>query len=52
MKSSAQEHVFRTYNQVRLCRGFYKDPEEWGWRKTYHRLEPIRNKADPAPVEL
>lgn len=51
-KSAAREHILRTYFQVQQWLGFYKDPEDWGWKKSLNGLQPVRNKAQPAPAEL
>lgn len=51
-KSSAREHILRTYQQVQTWLGNYNDPEEWGWCKSYAGLQPIPTAAAPAPAEL
>ncbi|KAG5317905.1 MOS1T transposase, partial [Pseudoatta argentina] len=48
-KSSASQHVLRTYHQVQTWLGNYEDPTEWGWERTYAGLQPIRTTAPPAP---
>lgn len=51
-KSSATQHIMRTYHQVQTWIGNYQDPEEWGWCRTYAGLQPVPTTAAPAPEEL
>lgn len=45
-------HTFRTYYQVQTWLNEYKDPEEWGWKRTSHGLVPSANTMPPAPPSL
>ncbi|KYN17594.1 hypothetical protein ALC57_10109, partial [Trachymyrmex cornetzi] len=50
--TAAREHILRTYLQVQTWMGNYKEPEEYGWRKTKQGLEPVINNAQAVLQEL
>lgn len=51
-RNAAKQHIFRTYHQIQSWLGLDKDPEDWGWRRTSHGLEPVQNESEPAPPQL
>ncbi|KYN08445.1 hypothetical protein ALC62_00577 [Cyphomyrmex costatus] len=50
--SAAHQHIFRAYLQIQTWLGNYKDPQEWGWKRSNNVLEPVCTKSEPAPPEL
>ena len=50
--AAARQHSLRTYHQVQTWIGNYKNPEEWGWKRSKTGLTPVRTTKDPAPEVL
>lgn len=51
-EDAARLHTYRVYHQVQEWLGNYKDPEDWGWKKTKSIYMPIACEKDPAPPSL
>ena len=50
--TAAEQHIYRTYLQVQVWHQYDIEATEWGWKKTFHGLDPITSTAQPAPESL
>lgn len=51
--ASGAQHSFRTYYQVQVWQGNKGlVPEEWGWMRQDHILQPVKTTLEPAPDNI
>lgn len=52
-EDALKEHCLRSYLQTRVWQGDdFRDPMEWGWKKSNNTLTPIMMRNDPIPASL